>query len=630
MTELPEYIQLRDEQVVPLVSDAPTWAQMEASLGSLMRFQRVLDRITLLRGINLVDLLQRVTPAAVQRKIAAKKALQTVRYLGRYNRACIAFWRRHGIQNLDFIADDPESLRLLPVMTPDFFYHYSPQDRLSLGDPARARMLISSGSTGSPKFYLMTHEQVVGTLPAMKQFLRANWQIERYDRVEIMVGVARSEPDQPAWGAGYNMTQLLSMIVQEYPHLVFTDIGLSPVDIAGHIRRAMQDAQGKTLIAVYTYAPNLIAVLNELKGSNQRIDVRPGVDFKFVLTGEAFSPHKVFQVGEWLGLVEPGLVERTVESIVSTTAGRAQLCALIRSFSIGFGAAELKTGFSGNAITMLWTVVMFLLQRNEPARVQPFLDRYMGGQPFPWSALKANPNVYFMLGNRGNTLGENNAPTLVSPPAGRRFGPAFATTLLGEVVNCQMDMMHIWDLDELAGLLKAETGLDIKRMAGRLGLSWDKGDMILTNGRLDGVGLDAAVGVTGLKIYGHHLQYAAAQVSELTGMFTAQNVDYADGHQALWIHLEAGKGQDAARLQQTVLERVIQGLESVNQEFREMRRVIMSTQGQDGFERQVQIRVLPFGHRRFKREPGEFKNRYVLRPVLMNTVFDLVHDPADL
>lgn len=113
-------------------------------------------------------------------------------------------------------------------------------------------------------------------------------------------------------------------------------------------------------------------------------------------------------------------------------------------------------------------------------------------------------------------------------------------------------------------------------------------------------------------------------------MFTAQNVDYADGHQALWIHLEAGKGQDAARLQQTVLERVIQGLESVNQEFREMRRVIMSTQGQDGFERQVQIQVLPFGHRRFKREPGEFKNRYVLRPVLMNTVFDLVHDPADL
>jgi hypothetical protein len=177
-----------------------------------------------------------------------------------------------------------------------------------------------------------------------------------------------------------------------------------------------------------------------------------------------------------LGLIDANLVSQKIEDIAATDEGSRQFGVLARTFSTGFGAAELKTGFSGNATTMLWTLVMYLLERNEPERVKAFLDKYFQVNPFPWSALKSNPNVYFLLGG----VDEAGNPTLQNAPDAH-YGLAFATCLQGEVVNCPLDMMHLWDLAELADLLKTRPAWH-QSHARRAGLAYDKGQMVLTNG----------------------------------------------------------------------------------------------------------------------------------------------------
>jgi hypothetical protein len=624
----PTYPKLNDVGAAPLTDSAPTVQEMDAAMTSLIGLQQVLDRLPLLRRANLLDALQRVTPATVQRKMAVKKALQTVRYLGQRNRACINFWRAHGISDLAFLDGDAGALRQLPIMKSDFFYDYSPEDRMSIGTTGEAQMLVSSGSTGRPKHFLMSQEHVLQTLPATRQFLRSAWAIDAYDRVEIVVSTAKAEPGEPAWGAGYNMVELMKRIGAEYPHVSCTHVGLSPAAAARHIEQVASRRQaGRTLVAVYTYAPNLVAIMSELEAGQGRVNLGAEVEFRFMLTGEAFPPYKVFQVAEWLGLVEAGLVEKRVDEIVASSAGRSQLRALLRTFSTGFGAAELKSGLSGNTTTMLWTLIMFLLQRNEPDRAQPFLSQHLAGRPFPWTALKAAPHIYLLLGSFD---GDGN-PTL-EDPGERHWGPALATSLAGEVVNCYLgDVIHIWDLEDLASLLQQETGIDIRRIAQALRIPYDRGDMILTNGRTDSPGsrgLDAAASWWGLKLYGHHLQQAAAGLPELTGIFTAQNVDYGDGRRVLWLHVEACKGEDAQTVAGQVRAPIIHRLEALNQEFRAARAQVLAERGEEGFGEEVQLRVLPFGHARFQGPEGQVKHRYIHPPVRVSARFDPAVDPA--
>ncbi len=619
-----DYLELTTAQVAPLVETAPTLAEMDAAMASLMRMQRILDRLPVLRSINLIDWMQRLTPASVQEKLAAKKALQTALYLGKYNRACIAFWREHGIKDLSFLTG-VESLRGLPVMTPDFFYRYSPQDRLSIGAAGSAQLLRSSGTTARSKYFLMSDDQITQTLPAMREFLKANWQIDRYERVEVIMATAMAQPGQPAWGAGYNMVQLLSMISKEFGHMTFRSLGLNSFEVAQDICEVARQASGKTLIAVYTYAPYLVTIVNELKSLQPAIEFGKNVDFKFTLTGEALPPYKIFQAAEWLGMIDPDFVSKKIDDIVASEEGRRQLNALVQAFSTGFGAAELKTGFSGNSTTMLWTLVMYLLERNEPERARLFLAKYFHGSSFPWSAMKSNPNVYFMLGN----VDEAGNPVLKDFPD-KHFGLAFATCLQGELVNCPLDMMYLWDLGELAHLLEAETGVDIKAIARRIGIVYDKGQMVLTNGRIDNVGgqgLEAAVGWGGSKILGYHLQRAAAGFPELTGRFVAQSVDYADGEWTLWLYFEANADQDAAALAEPVALGVIESLDSSLHTFHTLHAQFLAEGGEALFARRLQIRVLPYGHERFLQDPSETKNRYIRRPLLLSTPLDITRDP---
>lgn len=620
------YLELTAEQVVPLVETAPTLAAMDATMASIMRVQRVLDRLPVLRSINLIDWMQRLTPASVQEKLAAKKALQAALYLGKHNLACIAFWRAHGIKDLTFL-NGPESLRRLPVMTSDFFYGYSPQDRISIGDLNSAQLLQSSGTTGGLKYFLMSYDQITQTLPAMVEFLKANWQIARYQHVEVIMATATSEPGQPAWGAGYNMAQLLSMISKEYDHITYRSWGLNPSDIAQYICEVVRRASGKILIAVYTYAPYLVTIANELKASHPVIEFGKDVDFKFTLTGEALPPYKIFQVAEWLGMIDSGLASNEIEAIVATEEGRHQLGVLAQSFSTGFGAAELKTGFSGNATTMLWTLVMYLLERNEPDRVRLFLAKYFHGNPFPWSALKSNPNVYFLLGD----VDASGNPVLRDFPD-KHYGLAFATCLQGEIVNFPLDMMYLWDMDELARLLKTETGVDIKYIARRIGIVYDKGQMVLTNGRMDNIenqGLDAAVAWGAMTISGYHLQRVVSQFPELTGRFVAQNVDYSDGARVLWLYFEANTDQDALGLTHLIVPGVIEGLDSSMHAFHTRHAQFLAEGGEELFARRLQIRVLPYGHERFVQSPNETKNRYIRRPLLVSTPLDITKDPLE-
>jgi len=621
-----DYLELSAAQVAPLVETAPTLAEMDATMLALMRVQHVLARLPVLRAINLIDWMQRLTPPAVQEKLAVKKALQGVRYLGKYNRACIAFWRAHGITDLAFL-DSPESLRRLPVMTADFFYRYSPRDRTSIGDLDSAQVLRSSGTSGKSKYFLMSYDQIMQALPAMTEFLKANWQIERYQHVEVIMATATAAPGQPAWGASYNMAQLLAMIGKEFDHITYRSLGLNAQEIAQAICDVAQRASGKTLIAVYTYAPSLVTIVNELKTLRPTIDFGKNVDFKFTLTGEALPPYKLFQIAAWLGLIDANLVSQKIEDIAATDEGSRQFGVLARTFSTGFGAAELKTGFSGNATTMLWTLVMYLLERNEPERVKAFLDKYFQVNPFPWSALKSNPNVYFLLGG----VDEAGNPTLQNAPDAH-YGLAFATCLQGEVVNCPLDMMHLWDLAELADLLKTETGVDIKAIARRAGLAYDKGQMVLTNGRMDNVGrqgLDAAVAWGGVKIWGYDLQRIAAQFPGLTGRFVAQNVDYADGLRTLWLYFEANVEQDVSALADVVVPGVLAGLDACSSGFQVLHAQYLTEGGATLLAQKLQIRVLPYGHQHFLQEAHETKNRYIRRPVLVPTPLEITRDPLE-
>ncbi len=613
-----QYLEL--SPAAPLLPAAPAVEEIDSMLNRLSRGQQALDRFSLGRKINLIALMQRLTPAAVQRKIADKRAIQTVQYLARNNRACIHFWRENGIRDLAFVSS-AEDLRKLPPMREDFFHRYSPQDRLSIGSLADAQMITSSGSTGQKKLFFMTPQQVQGALPALKQFLRASWEVDRYEHVAIVVGTARAEAGQPAWGAGYHMAKLLELIAGESEHISYEHVGLSPLRIAEQIKQvAQQHPSGKTLVAVYTYAPSAVPVVNELA------DIDLGhIDLRFMLTGEAFPPYRIFRVGEQLGLIPAGLAKKPVEEIVRTESDCRYLAALTRTFSFGFGAAELKTGISSSPTTVLWELVMFLLEHNEPQRVRGFLSRYFGGEPFPWTALKSSPNVYTLLGDY-----EGDVPVLQAPPSGRHYGPAFATSLSGEVVNCSLDVMHLWDMDELAGALREATGINIKAIARHIGLSYEPGDMLLTNGRLDSLGrggLDAAASWGGLKIYGHHLRLAASTIPELTGAFTAQNVDYPDGRQVLWLHLEAAKGQNLQSIEPMVAAQIVRNLEELNQEFAWNRQVLVQEQGEAGFSGQVQIRVLGYGHERFALGVGQPKYKYIWRPTQAYSPFNPAVDP---
>jgi len=606
------YKTLAPEMVEPLIHTDLSPEKMDSAMASIMRVQRLLNRLPLLRDINLIGLMQNVTPASVQRKIAVKKAVQTAQYLGEHNRACIAFWREHGIESLDFLApEDVNSLRELPMMTAEYFYTYSSQDRFSR-EMDDVTWLSSSGSTGKPKLFLTCPEDALRTLPAMKQFLRTNWRIDAFDRVEIVVHTIRAEPDEPQWGAGYNMTRLLTMIAEDYPHINFKHL-TKVKDSVAHIRDVLSTVEDKTLIAVYSYPPDASAIVRELTDFGRDFVHHPEVAFKFTLTGEAMPPYRLFQMAEWLKVVEEGFVDRPLADIIKDKQGRIQLRALVESFSTGFGAAEIQTGVSGNAATILWNIVMYLLERNEPDRVASFLEKAFDGQPFPWSALKASPNVFFLLGNED----EQGNVTLDPPPMGKHSGPAFATSMTGAVVNCLLDYMYIWELEELAVLLEKEAGVDIRRIARQVGIKYGAGDMVLTNGRMDNTGaggLDAAISWGGQSIYGHNFHVVASRIPGLSGRFTAQSMDYRDGERMFWVHFEANRGEDLSALQSRVAAEGIEILASINGEFAHRRELLLREGGKTQFRRTFQIRVLPYGHPRFEREPGQRKHNYIRKP----------------
>ncbi len=620
-----EYEALAPEMVEPLIHTDLSPEKMDSVMASIVDVQSALNRLPLLRRINLIGLMQNAAPASMQRKIAVKKAVQTAQYLGQHNRACIAFWRQQGIESLDFLdPEDAGSLRKLPMMTAKYFYTYSPEDRFSR-DMDDVTWLSSSGSTGKPKLFLTCPEDALRTLPAMKQFLRTNWRIDAFDRVEIVVHTIRAEPDEPQWGAGYNMTRLLTMIADDYPHIHFKHL-TEIEDSVATIRDALSTVDERTLIAVYSYPPDASAIVRELTDFGRSFVSRPEVAFKFSLTGEAMPPYRMFQMAAWLRIVDEGFVDRTVGEIVQDSRGRDQLRALVESFSTGFGTAEIQTGVSGNAATILWNVVMYLLERNEPDRVAPFLEKYFDGQSFPWSALKASPNVFFLLGSE-----DAHGDVTLDPPApGKHSGPAFATALSGSVVNCLLDYMHIWDMEELAGLLEEETGVDIRQIARQIGVNYGAGDMVLTNGRMDNTGaggLDAAISWGGQSIYGHNFHVVASQIPGLSGQFTAQSIDYRDGERVFWVHFEANRSQDLLDLQSRIKTEVVEILASINGEFAHRRELLLREGGEERFQRTFQIRVLPYGHPRFEREPGQRKHNYIRKPQYIDEDSTVRADP---
>jgi hypothetical protein len=258
--------------------------------------------------------------------------------------------------------------------------------------------------------------------------------------------------------------------------------------------------------------------------------------------------------------------------------------------------------------------------------VASFLEEYFNGQSFPWSALKASPNVFFLLGSED----EDGNPTLDPPPLGKHSGPAFATALTGAVVNCLLDYMHIWDMEELAVLLEEEAGVDIRRIAHRIGVKYGAGDMILTNGRMDNTGaggLDAAISWGGQSIYGHNFHVVASQIPGLSGRFTAQSIDYRDGERMFWVHFEANRGEDLLALQSRVPGEVVEILASINGEFAHRRERLLREGGEERFQRTFQIRVLPYGHPRFERAPGQRKYSYIRKPKYIDKDSTLRADP---
>lgn len=620
------YAEIPSEQARPLIETPLTVEKINRASTVIMDVQDRLARLPLLGRIDWMELMLNATPAGLQRRLAGKKAVQAAQYLGEHNRACIAHWRAHGITALDFLdPSDPDSLRNLPIMGPDYFHRYAPQDRF-YGDPDEAVLLASSGTMGRPKYFLRSEAGMLQALPAMRQFLRSTWEIDRYDRVDIVVSIPEPEPGQPQWGAGYHMMQLLATIAHDSPRITYSHISHVP-EAAAYIEKVTQAPAGRTLVAIYGYPPDAVSVIQELTGRGRSFECPPKVDFKFSFTGEAVPPYKLFQMATWLRLIDEGLVERPIADLLGRRRGREQLRTLVKTFSTGLGSAEIQTGLSSSLSTVLWNVVMYLLERNEPDRVTAFLADHFEGRAFPWTAIKANPNVFFLLG-RADPAGR---VTLAPPPPGRHAGTAFATSLTGQVVNCQLDYMHIWDMQELAAHLRQKSGFDIKRAARLLGVRYGAGDMILTNGRMDNVGqagLDAAVSWRTLRIYGHDLQTVAAQFpGRLSGMFTAQNLDYPDGTRTVWIHFEAGPNENVERLRETIPQEVVRMLGSMNPEFRHLREVMLRDGGEERFKREVQIRLLPHGHPRFQRDPGQVKHRYIYRPRQIEGKMTRLQDP---
>jgi hypothetical protein len=516
-------------------------------------------------------------------------------------------------------------------MTPEFFYTYSPQDRFSR-NLNNVTLLSSSGSTGKRKLFLTSPEDAWRTLPAMKQLLKTNWEIDNYDRVEIIVHTLKAKPGQPQWGAGYNMMRLISMVATDTLHINYKYMTLVSDSVA-HIQRILNTASARVLIVLYACPSDAVVIVRELTDSGRAFEPRPNVAFEFMFIGEALPPYRLFQMAEWLKLIDPGLVHQKLQDILEQPEGREGLKALVKSFVNGFGSAELQTGSSGSDGTALWNIVMYLLSRHEPERVAPFVQKYFApgqgdfeGNPFPWSVFKTSPNVFFLLG-REDAAGEWS---LDPPEQGKHYGPAFATSLAGAVVNCQLDYMHIWDMHELALLLKQETEIDIKHIAHLIGVKYGVGDMVLTNGRMDNTGrggLDAAISWSGYNIYGHNLHTVASQVADLSGMFTAQSIDYRDGARIFWIHFEAEQRKDVVALQSNLVAQAVPIIESVNAEFARHREMLLEQGGEELFLRTVQIRVLPYGHPRFQREPGQIKHKYIRPPLYIDRESDHLLDP---
>lgn len=619
------YKTLNPDLVKPLTKTDLSLAGMDRIMNTIMKMQEKLDTFPILQHINLIDLMQNLTPPALQRKLATKKAIQSAQYLGEHNRACIAFWREHGLENLDFLADNnPDTLRKFPIMTAEYFYTYSPDDRFSR-DTNNTICLSSSGSTGKPKLFLTSPEDALQTLPTMKQFVKANWKIENYDRVEIVVHTIRAKPGKPQWGAGYNMLRLISLVAEDFPHLHYEYLPTAE-DTISHIQNILTNANGKTLVVVYSCPSDAAVVVRELTDFGHSFESNSEIIFKFTFIGEAIPPYRLFQIAEWLKITEAGLSDRKLEDIITTPKGRKQLKSLSESFSNGFGSAELQTGVSSTSSTTLWIIVMYLLAKHEPERIQSFLENYFEGNPFPWSAFKTSPNVFFLLGN----VTEHGEWSLEKPKNGKHCGPGFATSLAGAVVNCKLDFMHIWDMDELANLLKQETGIDIKKIARAIGIKYSVGDMILTNGRMDNTdsgGLEAAISWGGYNLYGHNLHSVASQVNGLSGAFSAQSIDYKNGERILWIHFEANRGENIINLQRMLVPKAIQIIESENAEFAQHRAMLLDEGGEDRFVRTVQIKVLPYGHSRFNRKPGQRKNKYIYQPYYIDKVSDHSLDP---
>lgn len=619
------YKTLNKEEIKPLIKTKISLESMDQIVNRLMRVQDIVNKIPLLRRVNLIGMLQNMAPTSLQRKIAVKKAVQSAQYLGQHNRACIDFWREQGIKNLDFLAiNDPDSLRQLPMMTAEYFYTYSPEDRFSR-DTENAVLLSSSGSTGKPKLFLTAPEDAQQTLPTMKQFVKANWKIEDYDRVEIVVHTIQAKPGEPQWGAGYNMLRLISLVAEDFPHLNYKYVPTTE-DTITHIREILADTSKKTLIVIYSCPSDAVVVVRELTDFGRLFQVSPNITFKFTFAGEAIPPYRLFQIAEWLKITTPDFVNQKLEDIITTQKGRKQLKAISESFSNGFGSAELQTGVSGTPSTNLWIIIMHLLAKHEPERLQPFLKKYFEGNPFPWSAFKTSPNVFFLLGD----VDENGEWSLNKPTNNKHYGPGFATSLAGAVVNCKLDFMHIWDMNELASLLKQETGVDIKKIAHLIDIKYSVGDMVLTNGRMDNTdrkGLEAAISWGGYNLYGHNLYSVATQVEGLSGAFTAQSIDYKDGERIFWIHFEANKGKDILKLQQALVPQAIEIIETENAEFAHHRAMLLEEGGEERFRRTMQIKVLPYKHSRFSRKPGKRKNKYIYQPHYIDKESDHSLDP---
>lgn len=494
---------LEKEDIEPLLPCTVSLDDLGKGMNPIIKGQNMVDLVGLGTYINLVTLMQRLSPETLVKTLATKRAFLTVRGLlgkgGIHCNAYCAFIRSMGglsEKELEFWSQKKapvkmieSHLRGLPVAHRENYYlAFSPEDRYP-GDVSVDEDLVlctSASSSGRPAVVLRSKKQFLKDREAMELQLRST--LKRGETI-VLVRTLCAERGVP-WGSGTAIATLMKDL-QKNPHRLFVDYN----DYGSDWRLCAQELVQtiREWSTTHDTFPHTIVYANpgrsyELFNEMIRIDnsepflqtVRERIHI--ANTGMPFDVERRIHILKMLGAEPP--LQLDIFQDRTVTPHQCYTLKIYAEFILNsFGAAEYNTGFSGTPLTNMLLLVLEAVHRVNPALYTQFCHKWFNRGRAPRAVVKAsNPALHIYVGS----WKEEGIPATTKKGC---TGPGFATTATGGVANVYIgDEYALIIQKDFLKDVKIMLGVDVEELMKRIGLKKEGAAPLLwIMGRVDAV-----------------------------------------------------------------------------------------------------------------------------------------------